>query len=96
MAKISFRTKMIKVHNPDDTFAFTQINVPEFKRHHCDMAAFRAHPKYRSYANSDLFNSILKRIKRDIAPSGWWKFEELPIGVTVETNGFFATFTFEV
>lgn len=96
MAKISFRTKLIKVHNPDDSFAFTQINVPDFKRHHCDMHGFRTHSKYGGFANSDLFPSILKRVKKEVAPLGFWKLEELPQGVEVETNGFFATVTFEV
>lgn len=96
MATISFRTKMIKVYNPDDTLAFTQINVPEFKRHHCDMNAFRIHKKYGGFANSDLFSSILKRVHKEVAPLGWWKLESLPAGVEVETNGFFATVSFEV
>lgn len=96
MAKIIFRTKMVQVYTPDNVFAFTQIKVPEFKRHHCDMNSFRAHKKYGGYANSDLFPAMLKRIRREIAPLGFWKLESIPEGVSLETNGFFATVTVDV
>lgn len=96
MAKISFKTKLIKVYNPDDTFAFTQVNVPDFKRSHCDMHAFRMHKKYGGFANSDLFPSILKRIKKEAAPLGFWKLEELPEGVEIDASGFLASVTIEV
>lgn len=96
MATITFKTKPIKVYNADDSFAFTQINVPNFTRAHIDMAEMRNHPKYRSYANSDLFPSILKGIKRQHFPMGWFKLEEAPEGITVDATGFLAIVTFEV
>lgn len=96
MARITFRTKMVQVYTPDNVFAFTKINVPEFKRHHCDMNGFRTHKTYGSYANSDLFPSMLKKIHREIAPLGFWKLESIPEGVKLETNGFFATVTVDV
>lgn len=96
MAKIIFKTKLIKVYNVDDSFAFTQINVPKFSRSHLDMNEFRSHPKYGPFANSSLFESILVRIRKEVAPNGWLKLENLPETIKVDTNGFLAIVTIEV
>lgn len=96
MATIRYRTKPMPVEYPEGGHAFTQINVPQLTRSHCDMNAFRKHPRYRSYANSDLFPSMLARIRKQVAPHGWFKLEDPPAGVTVDASGFLAVVTIEV
>lgn len=97
MATIKFRTKIQTVHNHDGTVAWRDIKVPELKRSHCDMAAFRRHPKFGSYANSDLFPNLLSRIRKDIANCyGEMRLDRLPANVTVDESGFLALVTIEV
>jgi hypothetical protein len=89
MAQITFRAK---VRN-----GF--IDVPQFKRSHCDMAAFRKHPRWGGLANSDLFPNVLARIRRDMIGSdsrNYIRLESLPAGVTVDCSGFLASVTVTV
>jgi len=70
------------------------IRIPELKRSHCDMDAFRNHQKYGSYANSNMFEGILGRIKREIFGSAEYvKMHTVPNGVTVDSREFLATVT---
>jgi hypothetical protein len=97
MAKISFRTKVQQTYHSDDTPATAYIQVPELKRSHCDMNAFRQHAKYGAYANSDLFLGMLARIRRDMfGASGVLKLDAIPQGVYVDTSGFLALVEFDV
>lgn len=96
MATITFKAKAVPVSYVDDSHAFTQINVPQLERHHCDMRAFRKHPRYAGIANSDLFKNALARVRRDVAPAGFLKLESLPANVQVDTSGFLASVTIEV
>lgn len=97
MAKISFRAKVQQVYHSDDALAYEYIQVPELKRSHCDMNAFRQHAKYGSYANSDLFPGMLARIRRDLFGScGMLKLSNIPEGVNVDTSGFLALVEFDV
>jgi hypothetical protein len=96
MAKIEFRAKVQKVFNVDDTEAYTYIDVPQFKRSHCDMPAFRNHPKFGAYANSDLFPGMLARIRRDVFDGKPLRLDCIPAGVTVDTSGFLACVSFDV
>lgn len=94
MAKISFRAKAEHVQNGDTTE--TWVKLPKLTRSHCDMSAFRAHPKYGSYANSDLFPGMLARIRKEVfGERVWLKLHQLPDGVMVEP-GFLHTISFEV
>ena len=95
MAKISFKAKIQTVYNMDDTVAYHCIKVPELTRSHCDMDAFRRHPKYRSYANSDLFPGMLRRIRKDKFGETI-RLDKLPDGVTVDTSGFLAVVSISV
>jgi hypothetical protein len=90
IATIVFRGKIRDVHNPDDTLAYRYIAVPVFRQHHCDMAAFRNCRKYGSYANSDLFPGMLRRISEGLFPDGRLRLDEIPDGVVVDTSGFLA------
>ena len=89
MAAISFKAKVETIYNPDDSIAWRHIKVPALTRNHCDMAYFRQHPKFGSYANSDLFLGLLKRQTKHIG--NYIRLDrELPEGVTVDTSGFLA------
>jgi len=96
MATISFRTKVKKVYNADDTLAFEEFSVPKFNKSHCDMDAFRKHPKYGWLANSDFFNSVLLKIRKEIAPTGKLRMDNLPKKVKLVKSGFISDFEIEV
>ena len=96
MATIKFRTKPMPVEYPEGGHAYTLIRVPQLTRSHCDMAAFRRHRRYGSFANSDLFPGILARIRKRVAPHGWFKVEDPPAGVTVDASGILAVVTIEI
>lgn len=84
MATIRFKGKIKTVYNMDGTPAYDCIRVPEFTTRHCDMNAFRSHPKFGALANSDLFLGDYLRMDR------------VPPCVEVETSGFLATVTVHV
>lgn len=94
-ATITFRGKVETLRYADDSIASVRIKVPTLERRHCDMAAFRAHPKYGSYANSDLFPGMLARIKRERL-GDFIKMDAIPEGVAVDTSGFLAVVTIAV
>ncbi|MDN7537063.1 hypothetical protein [Burkholderia cenocepacia] len=96
MARISFKAKVKTVYNVDDTAAYQYIQVPEFKRCHCDMHSFRVHAKYGAYANSDFFGGMLKRIRADVFGGNQLRLDAIPAGVSVDTSGFLAAVTFDV
>ena len=96
MTAITFKTKIRTAYNMDDTPAYDYLTVPVFTRAHCDMAAFRSHPKWGGLANSDLFSNVLRRIRQDVLQrSDVLRLDRLPPNVTVEP-GFLATVTIEV
>ncbi len=92
-ARIVFKSKIHKVYNHDDTLAYLYVSVPVFKRHHCDMNAFRSHHKYGGYANSDLFPNMLRIIKENLFPSGILRLDNIPENVDIDDSGFLATIT---
>jgi len=95
-AKIEFKGKPETIYNVDKTVAFQRIKVPELKSMHCDMNAFRAHPKFGPYANSDLFLGMLARIKRERLGEFIRLDRELPTGVVVTHGAFLSTVSIEV
>lgn len=96
MATIEFRGKPEKIYNADDSLAYERIKVPTIKRHHCDMAAFRKHPKIGPYANSDLFASILRRELRARNIAGYIRLDRVPADVSVDVSGFLARVTIDI
>lgn len=96
MAQIKFKGKVQSVYNMDDTLAFQYIQVPVLDRKHCDMGAMRKHPKYGSYANSELFNGMLSGIRKTVFGREMLRLDGIPDGVTVDTSGFLAVVSFEV
>ena len=89
MARIEFKAKPETIYNHDMSVAYQRIKVPELTRSHCDMNAFRQHPKFRGLANSDLFPNVLRRIKADRL-GDYVRLDKIPQGVAVDTNGFLA------
>ncbi|MCY0148325.1 hypothetical protein OEG84_11535 [Hoeflea sp. G2-23] len=89
MAKISFKAKTETVYEMDGTPAYTRVKVPTLDRKHCDIPAFRQHPKFGGFANSDMFPNILARIKRDRLGE-YIRLDRVPEGVAVDTTGFLA------
>lgn len=72
------------------------VHVPEIKRHHCDMHAFRTSRAFGPYANSDLFPAILKRALRAMGIGERIDIAAPPAGVTVDTSSFLACVTIDV
>lgn len=89
MAKIEFRAKIETVYNMDDTVAYQRVKVPVLTHKHCDMNAFRKHPKFGGLANSDLFPNVLTRIRKDRLGE-YVRLDRTPEGVTIDTSGFLA------
>ena len=98
MSRINFKGKIESVYYAGDALpSYRRIKIPELARRHCDMASFRQHPKYGSYANSDLFAGILKRIKADtFGGKEYLRLDAIPAGVTVDESGFLAEVSFNV
>lgn len=69
--------------------------MPVFKRSHCDMNAFRCHPKYGGYANSDLFPAMLQRIRKEVIGSIIY-IDSIQENVSIDASGFLAIVSFEV
>ena len=96
MAKITFKAKVQQMHNVDGTVAYEYVPVPVFERKHCDMPAFRVHPKYGGLANSDLFKNVLAGIRRQaLAGKPWIRLNDVPDGVNVDTSKFLAVVTID-
>lgn len=97
MATIVFKGKVKQVIYSNGEHAYDYISIPELDRKHCDMAAFRNHPKYGAYANSDLFKGMLAGIKRQFFGSrSVIQLDQVPEGVTVDASGFLAIVTIAV
>lgn len=92
MATITFKAKI-----GDHGSYGKVIRIPELKREHCDMAAFRSHPTYGGLANSDLFRSILRRIRREVfGETDYLRLDSVPAGVAVDPTSFLAVVTVTV
>ena len=97
MARITFKGKPETISNVDGSLAYEYIRVPVLDRKHCDMGAFRSHPKYGSYANSDMFKGMLARIRSElVGGSLGLRLDRLPANVTVAPGSFLAVVTVEV
>lgn len=96
MATITFKAKPQTMLNIDDTVAYRYVPVPTLARKHCDMHAFRTHPKYGTWANSDLFPGVLARIAQDTFGGSMLKLDRIPDNVTVDESGFLAVVTITV
>ena len=94
MATIRFKAKIQTMFNVDDTVAYQYIAAPVFARSHCDMPAFRTHPKFGAYANSDMFAGMLKRIRSDMLQGhAYLKLGSIPANVSIDDSHFLAEVT---
>jgi hypothetical protein len=90
-ATIQFKAKVHTMNYVDETFAYQYIPIPSFTRGHCNMPAFRSHAKYGSFANSDLFQGVLNKIKKNtFGDTKWLRLDRIPENVTVDLSGFLA------
>ncbi len=97
MATIKFKGKIEVVRNADNTIAYRYLPVPKLAKCHCDMHAFRQHPKFGAYANSDLFPGILNRIRTELLGGKiGLHLDNLPPNVKVNDSGFLAVCEIEV
>jgi hypothetical protein len=95
-ATIKFKTKTWTLL--DGSRRVECVTVPELKPAHCDMHAFRQHPRYGVFANSDLFPAMLRRIRETIVrgETGTLRLDCLPANITADTSGFLAVVTITV
>ena len=93
MPQVSFKAKIDDIHYADGSLAYRMVKVPSLKRHHCDMQAFRSHRRFSSYANSDLFPSMLARAVKEAGVGSVIKTTAVPPCVTIDESGFLATVT---
>jgi len=96
MPRVTFRAKVEKIYYVDDTLAYERIKIPELKRHHCDMHAFRTHSRYGAYANSDFFPSMLRRAVEAKGLRGYVRLDRVPPEVSIDTTGFLAQVSIEI
>lgn len=93
MPNITFKAKVETVWHMDHSPAYQRIKVPKIERKHCDMNAFRTDRKFGSYANSDLFPSLLRRAMKDANISDYIRLDAVPESVEIDTSGFLAQVT---
>ncbi len=104
MATIKFKAKAETCYCASTGKAlYRYVQFPVLRRSHCDMGAFRTHPRFGSYANSDMFAGMLSRIRSDILAatrgihSGVLRLDvALPDNVKIDESGFLVVVTIEV
>ena len=96
MATITFKSKIIERAYVDGTHAYTYLAVPQLKRGHCNMNEFRVHPKLGFLANSDMFQGVLDKLRRDLFPNGYVRLDAIPSNVSVNKERFLAEVTITV
>lgn len=78
-------------------YEFNGVKVPEIKRHHCDMAAFRNSRKFGAYANSDMFPAMINRaVKEAVGNKQYLNVDRPPEGVEIDAKGFLAVVTIDM
>lgn len=94
---VEFRTKVITQTYTDGSVAFRGVKVPKLTSSHCDMGAFRKHPEWSGYANSDLFPAMLARGLAKLGIGSRIDMgKPLPPGVSVDESGFLALVRIEL
>lgn len=74
-ASLTFKTKAVPLRDGDATI--DSYKIPTITRAHCDMPAFRIHPRFGGLANSDLFLGMINRHLKNMYPSGWIRADKL-------------------
>ena len=89
--EIRYKTKVQKTHDGREYVA-----VPQLSRHHCVMNGWRNCKTYGGLANSDLFPSVLKRVRKDILQGGIGLFlgedrsDDIRVVIVPDRRRFFA------
>lgn len=96
MPAVTFKAKVETVYNMDETIAYRRIKVPSLARRHCDMEAFRKHPCYGGWANSDLFSALLARAAKTAEVGPYIRLDRVPACASVDESGFLATVTLDL
>ncbi|KOV77444.1 hypothetical protein [Nocardia sp. NRRL S-836] len=98
MATVSFKAKVSDVFSVEGELLYREVRVPVIGTRHCDMAAFRGHPRFQGLANSELFLGALKGTLEGMGVNvgGKLRLDSLPPGVAVDDTGFLAVVTIEV
>lgn len=96
MPRVTFKAKPETVYNMDNTPAFTWIKIPALTSKHCDMAAFRSDKVFGSFANSDLFPSMLQRALKVAGIGSHIKLDAIPACVTVTPGPLLSIVTIEL
>jgi hypothetical protein len=96
--KLQFKAKVQTMHDYDDTPLYRFVQVPKVTRRHVDMHEARCHPKFGSYANSDMFPSMLVRAcaATGLKTGSLLKIDTPPEGVSVDDSGFLAVITVDL
>ena len=79
--EIKFKAKHVISVRDEDWRAL--LKIPAITRKHCDMAAARASKRFGMYANSDMFESMVRGLLRKQYPTGYIDRDEPPAGVRV-------------
>lgn len=94
MTAIVFKAKL---QEPITKGGSAYVVIPALTRKHCDMDSLRAHPKYGPYANSNMLDGILGRIRTDVLNGGiGLMVDNLPNNVSIDVSGFLAVVTITV
>lgn len=96
MPRIVFKAKPQRVMTMEDTLHYEFVKVPAVTRSHCDMPAFRSSRRFGDYANSDFFPSMIKRALMAMGIGPTIKLDDVPAGVSIDTDGFLAIVTIEI
>jgi hypothetical protein len=93
-ATITFKAKVETMRSMEDDVLYQYVTAPVLTRRHCNMDAWRLHPKFGAYANSDFFPGVLAKIRREHL-NGFIRLDRLPEHVTIDTSGFLAVVTLD-
>lgn len=69
------------------------VKVPKLTQNHCNMHEFRTHSRYGSFANSDMFPSMIARAVKSLGIKSFIDMDSPPDNVTVDDTGFLAVVT---
>ena len=92
---ITFKGKVKPVYFIDGSLAWEGLPLPKKLSPYANKSAFRTSKRFGSYANSDLFESILQREIKRLGVRDYLRIGSLPDCVTIEL-GFLATVTITI
>lgn len=94
MLTVTFRAKPQSVQDFQTLQFRDVVYIPKIKKNHCSMSAFRISKAYGCYANSDLFENMIRGTVKKMV-GDYIILDNLPDSVTVE-DGFLKTVTITI